>query len=92
MLGYFAGWYPTCVTDSERKPLRAVKLRMDEYAYNYTMRGICAFFVSTPAVMVTLTRDIILPAILIEISLKVNFTICPYVHDQFCDHLHLLSV
>jgi len=36
------------VTESERKCLRAAESRTNEYAYNYTVRGICGLFTSTP--------------------------------------------
>lgn len=45
----FRGSVSNRVTESEREPLRAVKLRTNGYAYNYTMRGVCAFFANTPA-------------------------------------------
>jgi len=53
--------------------LRAVKLRTNEYAYNYTMRGVCAFFASTPAVMVTLICNIIFSATLVKNLDEVKF-------------------
>lgn len=68
---------------TESRPLRAVKLRANEYAYNYTMRGVCAFFASTPAAMVTLVRNIILSAALVNISIRLSFTICSYYSFNF---------
>lgn len=76
----FRGLLSNRVTESERKPLRAVKLRTNEYAYNYMMRAVCAFFASTPAVIVTLIRfNIVLFAALLEISIKLP--LCRIVFD-----------
>lgn len=40
--------------------------RTYEYAYNYTVRGICGLFTSTPAVMVTLVFAILFAALVVK--------------------------
>jgi len=77
MLEYSAGWFPIAWLSWSGNLCVPSKLRTNKYAYNYTLRGVCAFFVSMPAVNGYAYSYIILSETLVKISIY-SFTIFLY--------------